>query len=344
MKIGFDVSPLSSGHKSRGIGFYTQRLLEGLKKNSQIEVVEFTDIRKISNVDLVHIPYFDLVQRSLPLNLKNNTVVTIHDLIPLVFPQHYRLGVKGRLNLLYQKQALKKVKGIITDSQNSKRDIVRLLRINPGKIFVTYLAASNEFRVVNDTHILKQIKLKYRLPDSFVTYIGNVNWNKNLPNLVEASINAGVDIVLIGKSFEQKENLDHPELRSYNYFLKNYSQNPKVHILGFVPTGDLINILNLAKIFLFPSFYEGFGMPIIEAQRCGVPVITSNSSSLPEVAENSAVLVEPDNVSQITNAINNLMDNPQKRKELIKLGFDNAKRFSWTQTVESTIEVYKRLV
>lgn len=343
MKVAFNSSPLSTGHQHRGIGTYTKNLLDALKARSDIKIQEFSDSREVVDADVVHYPFFDLFQQTLPLKKKFPTIVTIHDVTPLIFSQHYPSGKKGYLNNIIQRVALKGVKAIITDSESSKNDISRYLKINHKKIFPIHLAPSNSFKIIKDSEILKKTQEKYQLPESFVLYVGDVNWNKNLINMASACIQIGMDIVFVGKNFEQKENLEHPELKSFKQFLEQFEGNPLVHLLGFVSAEDLVAIMNLAKALLLPSFYEGFGLPILEAQISGLPVITSKISSMPEVAGEGALLVDPYNVEDIARAIKQITDNTTRNK-LIKKGFDNVGNFSWSKTADETIDVYCQVV
>lgn len=344
MKIAFCTSPLAGGHNIRGIGNYTRNLLSILKKYPGVEIEEFVDIKAVKKADLVHYPYFDLFSRSLPLRKKFQTVVTIHDVIPLVFPKFYPPGKKGSLNLAIQKISLRSVSAVITDSQVSKKDIIKYLHVKDKKIFSIPLAASNYFKKISNKNILEATAKKFNLPKKFALFTGNVNWNKNLINLTEASIKSNIDLVLIGKGFEDKNNLNHPEMKSFKEFLNKFSSNPKIHILGFVEDDDLVAILNLADLLLFPSFAEGFGLPVLEAQACGIPVVTSNVSSMPEVAGRGALLVNPYSVEEISKAIDRILKKTDLREELIKEGFKNVEKFSWEKVASDTVEVYKQIL
>lgn len=344
IRVGYDISPLSSGHKFRGVGTYTKNLLERLKKHREIEILEFENNSNIPNVDLVHYTYFDLFAKTLPFNRKFPTVVTIHDVIPLVFPNHYPSGIKGQINLQFQKLSLKSALAVITDSNSSKVEITKHLAVPQSKIYVTHLASSPDFKVINDQSILKTVSKTYSLPDKFAIYIGNVNWNKNLLGICQASLDANLDLVLVGKSFEETQNLSHPELKSFAQFLDQYSKHPLIHILGFVPNEDLVPLLNLASIMLFPSFAEGFGIPILEAQACGVPVITSKTSSMPEVGGEGAYYVNPYNTDEIVAGIKKLVSDTHLKQDLIKKGHENIKRFSWDKTAEETFKVYEKVL
>lgn len=343
LKIGIDVSGLHEMSKTRGIGFYTENLYQALKKYTDNEVTILEKDNVGNGFDIIHFPYFDLFRNTLKLPSNIATVVTIHDVIPLVFPSHYPSGIKGRINLFKQKRALSRVQGVITDSNSSKKDIAKYLKVPNEKIHVTYLAQSEQFKEIRDKAVLDEIRLKYVLPDRFAVYIGGVNWNKNLTNTAAACIDNDLDIFFIGKGFETKTQYDHPELKPFKDFLDKYSSNPKVHILGFVEEEEMIGILNLATVALQPSFYEGFGLPILEAQSCGVPVITSNVSSMSEIAGDGALLVTPQNLEEIKAAIKSILDSSNLRNTLIKKGRENVERFSWRKTAIETNKVYEEI-
>ena len=344
MTIGLDISNLHSLNKTRGVGFYTDHLYEALKKYTPEQVVLIEGSNSKPKVDLIHYPFFDPFMMTLPLIKNHPTVVTIHDVIPLLFPQHYPSGIKGKVKHSIQKIALKNVQAFITDSECSKKDIVKVLGISPKKVFVTYLAPAEHFRVIKDLAQLARIKKKYNLPDRFGLFTGNVNWNKNLVNISQACVDADLDLVLVGKSFENRSDLGHPEKRSYALFLSKYSNSALVHMLGFVPDEDLVAIYNLATVLVMPSFYEGFGMTMLEAQACGTPVVTSNISSIPEVVGKGATFVNPEKVTQISQAIEAILNDQQLRDNLIRLGFDNTKKFTWQKTALATAKIYQQVL
>lgn len=345
MKAGFSNISINSGHKNRGIGVYSRYLIEALKKQDNIKIEFFDNLNLLKDVDVVHYPYFDFFKTTLPIfEKKFPTVVTIHDVTPLLFPKHYPPGIKGTINSLIQRFALLNVSAVITDSENSKKDIAKTLGVNLDKIFVTYLAPAGHYKKISDREFLNRIIQKYNLPEKFVLYTGNVNWNKNILNTTAAAIKAGVDIVLVGKSFEQTENLNHPELKSLNMFNNQFKDHPKIHVLGFVDDQELVGITNLAKAVLLVSYYEGFGLPILEAQVCGVPVITSPNSSLTEVGGESVLYADPKNTDDIAAAITKIFEDENKRVQLIKKGYQNLNRFSWEKCARETIEVYEKIL
>ncbi len=232
MKIAINIFPLQSGHKNRGIGYYTRNLVDNLKKDSTIDVQEFLKLNEIKEADLVHYPWFDFFFHTLPIKKPFPTAVTIHDVIPLKFREQYPVGLRGKVNFFLQKLALRSCRFIITDSKTSKDDIVKYLKVPADKIRVIPLAADPKFRVLNDAKLI-QTKRKYHLPDQFLLYVGDANWVKNLPFLVKGFNEIikspdfdNVRLVLVGGVFlKNVENMDHPELESLkqvNRMIKEY--------------------------------------------------------------------------------------------------------------------------
>lgn len=352
MKVAIDISPLKSAHQFRGIGVYAKRLVEALQliKMADFEVVlvEKGDIP--DECDLIHYPYFDLFWLTLPLIKKKETVVTIHDVIPLVFPKHYPPGIKGKLKLQKQKLALKTVNAVICDSKNSKKDVVKYLDFPQDKIHVVYLAPGEEFKLVTSHKSQVTTKRKYNLPNQFVLYVGDVNYNKNIRGLVKACEQVKVPLVIVGKQAVEK-NIDrtHPENRDLVWlqdYCKSSILNHKSSIIltGFVPDKDLVLIYNLASVYCQPSFYEGFGLPVLEAMACGTPVVTSKKASLPEVAGKAAVMVDPYNVDDIANGLTVAIENEDLREDLIQRGLKQAKKFSWEKVANESYRIYQRVM
>lgn len=340
MKVAIDVSKMHRFSKDRGIGIYAQNLYESLKKHTDIDIKLLDTETSYEDFDLIHFPFFDLYKTTLPFKIKKPFIVTIPDLVPLQFSAHYPPGIKGKINLLLQKLTIKKAKSIIAISETVKKDINKLLKIDSKKIFVTYLAPGNRYDF--DKKIVELVKSKYKLPESFVLYIGNVNWNKNILNTAEACIRAKKHLVIIGSSFLDKSDINHPEKRNLKIFLNKYADNGLIKLIGSVSSEELTAIMNLATVMIFISFYEGFGLPILEAQASSLPVITSNISAMPEVAGEGALLVDPNNMDEIVKSLGLLFNSVNLRQKLIKKGKDNLIRFSWKKTAEQTLEVYKR--
>lgn len=350
MKVIIDISPLKSAHKTRGIGMYTRRLVDAVREiDKDNKYILTTKSEHISNADIIHYPYFDLFFHTLPLKKKAKTVVTIHDLIPLIFPKDFPSGIKGKLGYFLQRTALKNVSAIITDSQNSKKDIIKYLSINENKISVVYLAAAKEFKPKNEKEIL-EIRKKYNLPEKFVLYVGDINANKNLIQLIEAfsEINNSypkLHLVLVGRAFKNHKLAQVEEIKEK---IASNKLEDKVHIISNVPldpSNDLVAIYNAASVYIQPSLYEGFGLPILEAFACGTPVVASNVSSIPEITGDAAILFNPNSIQQIASGIIKATTlSETKRKKLIEKGILQAKKFSWKKTAQETIAIYKKTI
>ncbi len=341
MLVAFNTSPINDLNRVRGVGTYTANILGELKKNKEITILPFEKTLP-ANVDIIHYPYFDLFFHTLPIKSKVKKVVTIHDVIPLVFPDHFPHGLKGNLNLFFQKMALKNVDAVICDSKTSKKDIVDKLNYPEKKIHVVYLAAGNFFKKISDSKEMSSVIEKYNLPQKFVLYVGDINWNKNITNLLEAIKIAKVNLVMVGKTIADETTAQSKEITSQ---IKKIGIESKVLKIGFVQNSDLVTIYNLAQVTLTPSQYEGFGLPVLESMACGTPVICSNNSSLAEIAPPQAILCNPDNPNDIAQKITKVFNLPQKTKDLLsKKLIAHAAKFTWQKTAQETIAVYKHVL
>lgn len=344
LKVAFDTSPLLSASKYRGIGRYSESLIKALKKTKRVDLVEINNKNSPVLADIVHYPFFDFFFLTLPFFKKTKTIVTIHDCIPLVFPRQFPPGIRGELKFNLQRLSLKGVSGIITDSQSSKKDIIKFLAVNEDKIFPVYLAAEENCQKLNISEGQKKnLFKKYGLKNDFILYAGDVNYNKNLPGLLRAFScqKTNLDLVLIGKAFE---NSQQEEIIGIKKLIGELKIKDRVKILGFVSSLDLIMFYNLAFLYCQPSFYEGFGLQILEAMTCGTPVLTSNISSLPEVAGDAAFLIDPNKVEDIAKGMEKLILDRDLRSDLIKRGFEQVKKFSWEKTALQTIQVYEKIL
>lgn len=347
MRIGIDISPLSSGHKVRGVGFYLKHLKSAMEKYfPQENYIFFQEGEDFpTDIDVVHYPYFDPFSLSLTRNKKQKTVVTVHDLTPLVMKKDFPVGIKGRLRWEMQKRVLRGVDAIITDSEASKKDIVRLVGVSQKKVSVVYLAAGESFkRLSNIQQLTSNISKKYHLPGKFVLYVGDATPNKNVPMLLQACIKKNMPLVLAGKALASSDfDHNHPWNKDLVHIEKLAKENKNILRLGFVSDEDLVAIYNLATIFVFPSRMEGFGLPILEAMACGCPVVCGKVSSLPEVAGEAAYFVDIRSVDALAEGIEKVFDDSQLQKELSEKGLEQVKKFSWKKTAEETMEVYKKV-
>ena len=257
MRVALDISPTRTGHRVRGIGSYTAKLAQELKKEKWGIKVDFFDNKTTPPpADVIHYPYFDLFFHTLPIKKSAGRVVTIHDVIPLIFPKYFPIGVRGGINLFLQKWALKNADLVICDSKTSQEDIIRKLSIPKEKIKVIYLAPGENFKKDENHSNFKKTSGKFNLPKKFILYVGDVNWNKNLLGLIEAVKIAKVDLVMIGQSLKDETI---PETKNLMSLAKKLNLDKKIHRLGFVTEAELISIYNLASLTVLPSYYEGFG-------------------------------------------------------------------------------------
>lgn len=355
MKIAINTLPLMSAHKGRGIGYYTSNLVDQLKMDQSIQIQEFTEISKLEDADIVHYPWFDLYFHTLPIRKKFPTVVTIHDVMPLVFLEHYPTGIKGKINFILQKTALRNCVAIITDSDISKNDIMKYLKIEDNKIHVVPLAADQQFKVINNDTDLLHVKRKFHLPDRFLLYVGDANWVKNVPFLIEGFQQlvglpglSDIKLVLVGGVFlKNVESISHPELQSLrmvNNLIKQYSLDDKIIRPGQIEDSELVGFYNLATVYVQPSIYEGFGLPVLQAFACGAPVASSDGGSLPEVGGDAAIYFDPTDFKRFTSVLKELIEDRSLRNKLSRLGIERAKRFSWEKTTEKTKSIYIALV
>lgn len=343
------MSPLKSGnflqHRVRGTGFYLRNLKISLEKYyPQNKYTFFTRGEKLlQNVNLVHYPYFEPFFLTLPFKTKSKFIVTIHDLTPLVFPANFPSGIKGKMKWNLQRLRLKKASAIITDSQSSKKDIIRFAGISESKISVVYLAAGEEFKKLEIKNYELKIKKKYGLPDKFALYVGDVTWNKNLSALMKAAGIAKVPLVLVGKAITEKE---FDKTNPWNQDLvkvKNLAGNDNIFTLGFITQEDLVALYNLATVFVMPSFYEGFGLPILEAMSCGCPVVTSKEGSIPEIAGDAAFYVDAYDINSIAHGMEKVFKDATLQKELSEKGIIQSGKFSWKKTADETNRVYEKI-
>ena len=369
MKVAIDTGPLKSGDKVRGVGFYTRELIDALKKISNKEGLLLYELDsetikvKAHEYDVVHIPYFNPYFLTVPNGLPTKVVVTVHDVIPLLYPDKYVAGVKGKLKLRKQIVALKSIDAVITDTEASKKDIVRFLEVDKEKIHPTHLAASSRFKRVISKSTLAKVKKKYNLPDTFILYVGDVNYNKNIPTLIKATSKANVPLVIVGKQAANLKDVasdlthlhgprdwirflfgkPHPEVAHYKELNVLMKKN-NVITAGFVSDKDLTVVYNLATIYCQPSLAEGFGLPVLEAFACGTPVVISKTQALVEVADDAALQANPRSIDEFAAHFKRLATSKKLRDEYSKKGTYRLKNYAWRKTAKETISIYQKVV
>ncbi len=350
MRIAISTLPLTTGHKDRGIGTYTRELVETLKRHtSRHQFVFFSKESEIpKNADVVHYPFFDPFFLTLPVFRGKPTVVTVHDLIPLVFPKHFPRGIRGEVKWQVQRKNLAGVTHVITDSECSKRDIVRLVGLEEAKITVVPLAPPASMTPMRDPATLAATMEKYALPNHFAMYVGDINWNKNISGLLHAwqrvtarrFLPKDAKLILVGKAFIEP---GLSEALAIEETIHRLRIEDSVERIGYIPREDLRALYMLSHVCVFPSYYEGFGLPILEAMACGGVVVSSTAASLAEVA-GPAITVNPESATDIADGILKACRLPtQQREDMVDKGITWAKRFTWAQVAKRTISVYESL-
>ncbi len=288
-------------------------------------------------VALFHAPHYVL-----PPLVPCPSVVTIHDCIHLVFPQY----LPNKLALGYARtsmgMAARRAARVLTVSETSKRDIMKFFGTSPDKIDVIYNSYDEQFGVEPREEDINRVRERYQLQDEFVLYVGNVKPHKNVERLIEAFHlvrDRGLDhlkLVIIGDAVSKYAAL---RRAVHRHQLHKY-----VRFLGFVPEETLAIMYRLAGVFVFPSLYEGFGLPPLEAMASGTPVVVSNLSSLPEVAGDAAVLVDPYHPETIADGIERVLTDSVLRADLRARGLARAKQFSWETSVRRVREIYGEVI
>ena len=377
MKIAFDVSPMIDSHKS-GVGYCTYGFVKTMvsqydnsyilnyinkpkyKKNlntlivgKKVKINSFcfkNSVYKVASTFLP-IPYGAFFKDSadithffnyyLPPGVNGKKIVTVHDMTYKRFPETVRFKTKQMLNLNLKK-SLKRADIILTVSEFSKSEIITYFPEVKDKIRVVYNGVDLDvFKPLLDENIKISIAKKYNLPERYMLYLGTLEPRKNLERLIDS-------YYLLLKEFDDVPKLVLAGGKGWLYDsifdkVSTLWLEDKIIFTGYVAEKDVAPLISGAEVFLFPSMYEGFGMPVIEAMACGVPVLTSNVSSLPEVAGDAAVLVDPFSVEDIKSKLKLLLIDEDLRKRLNKAGPKRAKRFSWNLVTKDLYEIYKEL-
>lgn len=349
MRIAIDTGPIEqnseSQHRIRGVGKYITLLRDNIsrydKKNDYIFTSNPQSIKE--TVDLIHYPYFDPFFVTLPYRKKTKTIVTVHDIIPLVHKKQFPSGVKGTIRWQINKMRLKNADAIITDSSASRNDITNIIGIPSNKISVVYLSVDDEFRKLDNGVWVNDIRKKYNLPDKFMLYVGDVTWNKNLPRLVTAVKKANIPLVMVGKALIDTYDKTNPWNYDRNKVASVIKNDPLFVRLGFVPTEDLVGIYNITTALCMPSLDEGFGLPILEAMKCGCPVLCSRMGSLPEVGGDAVMYVDAESAESIEKGIKELYDSSNVRSKLIEKGLRQSSKFTLESFMKETVKIYEKI-
>lgn len=366
LKIAIDNKPLVSGHRVRGVGRYTKELIASLNKVSfgklKYSAVDTSKVN-LSNYDVIHLPFFNPITSRLPETDLSKVVITIHDLIPMIYPKVYQAGIGGYINLAKQKRLLRNVGKVIVPSETSKKDVIRLLGIPAEKVQVVYESYKTIFKKISDKTKLAKTKKKFNLPDKFVLYVGDINFNKNIPTLVEACSLVSAPLVICGKQALDIDDfginlmnlkgprdwlrflfdIPHPEVSHHGLLGEKFRKYKQIKRLGYVADDELVQIYNLAGVYVQPSLYEGFGLSVLEAMACQTPVIVSRTNALVEIAGNASLVSTPTDAKDFARNIKRVLTKRKLTNSLIKAGEARSEEFTWDKTARETIEVYKEV-
>lgn len=287
------------------------------------------------DADLLHTP-----ASRLPLRGTIPTITTIHDVIPLVFPELFRLRERITLGL-YFRAVRHSATHVITVSEQSRSDIHRLLGIDRNRISVTYNGVSSSFRPLAPSVIAQRLA-HYRIEQPYILSVCTLEPRKNLVRVLQAfaqlrhTHKVPHRLVLVGR----RGWLEKPIFET----ARALGIAEHIQFTGFVPDDVLPALYSGADVFVYPSLYEGFGLPPLEAIACGCPTVTSNISSLPEVVGNAALLVDPLDVEAIADGVLRIVGNLALREALQRAGFERAPQFTWSRCADETIKVYQRVL
>jgi anaerobic magnesium-protoporphyrin IX monomethyl ester cyclase len=366
MRVAFDGTTLRPART--GVGCYAERLLRHLAEaNPADEFVVLsnrpTDVRRPlpANVEVyrgrrapVSLAWMQMLAPGIlrairadvahftngviPLTCPVPSVVTIHDMSLTLFPRYHPV----RRVLLHRPLvdlSAPRANAIITHSHSAKRDIVRLYGVDEARVHPVHLAAAPEFAPAADPQRLEEVRWRYGLPDRFILYVGTIEPRKNLPRLLSAFA-----------ARRRSGGLKHALVCAgpYGWRARDVARRvaalgigSAVHFLGYVPIADLPALYHLSDLFVFPSLYEGFGLPVVEAMACGTPVLAGRTGALAEVAGDAAEFVDPSDTDAIGEALQALVGDADRRRELARRGLDRSLAFSWERAAAETLEVYR---
>ena len=365
MKIGLDGNEANIEYRV-GSGKYVYELIKQFSQNKKYEFEVFLKQNPLSDFPKesknfkykVFGPKFLWTQFALPMHLIFGKrpdlffsmshygprfspaayVITIFDLSYLHYPELFRK------NDLYQltnwtKHSIKGAKHIFAISKSTKGDIIKNYGVDPSKITVTYIGYDKNLFKPQPKEKIQKVKKKYKVSGDYIIFVGTLQPRKNIEGLLKAFSNLKSDIgnlklVIVGCKGWLYDSIFEK--------VKSLRLEAKVIFTGYVTDSDLPALISGAKAYVLPSLWEGFGIPVIEAQACGVPVVVSNISSLPEILADSGILVDPQKTDSIAEGIKKAL-NEKMRTDLVKKGFENIKRFSWEKCAKETLQVLEKV-
>ncbi len=306
------------------------------------EIISIPSTLNNIDIDVLHFPeYHHDFFVSFFIN-RTPKIVTIHDLTPLILPEthgtRFRLWWRWKFTLKLVKN---RIDHVIAVSESTKNDCVKYLNIPKEKITVIHNAVNEIYQPLEDKKKIEEhLKKEYKIDYPFILFVGTLEGRKNIPQLIKAFYEVkkqGLDhkLILVGMRGWKSE----PIFDTIN----KLGLDDDIIFPGYIPNNDLVELYNVADVFVYPSLYEGFGLPPLEAMSCGCPVITSNTSSLPEVVGDAGILIDPHDVDGLTEAIYKVLSNKELRAEMVTKSVERAKLFSWQRVAEETWKVYETI-
>ncbi len=341
--------PVPKGIEVRVVRTPFDRHFENLAK-VWFEQIGLPRAAEADHIDVLHVPYWgSALKRRVP------TVVTVHDLIPMLLLS-YRGGPLVRLYTKLVAMSARRADMVLTDSQASRRDIRRYLKVPKERVRAVSLAVDSMYQRVEDPERLEYVREKYRLPDRFLLYLGGFDQRKNLVTLMQAyaalvytaeNDESGtafpikdVPLVIAGR-LPARDTRFFPNPRR---IVRIFRIESYVRFIGWVDEEDKPELYTLAEALVFPSLYEGFGLPVLEAMACGTPVIAANAASLPELVGNAGLLVAPRDVEGLAEAMVRILQDAELRAELSRRAMERAHTFTWEEVARATLDAYHWVV
>ncbi|MEC5157992.1 glycosyltransferase family 4 protein [Chryseobacterium sp. MP_3.2] len=321
--------------------FRKEKLFKFIYKQFGITNYKIVDNCELKDAQIYHSPYFPIPEK-LQKHTELKKVVTVHDLIPFLFPH-----LNSDKNLMEEIfESIGSDGFVICVSESTKKDLLKLVPfINPAHVYVSLLAASAEkFFVCEDEANLKKLQLKYNLPERYFLGLSTLEPRKNIDHVIKSFVQTitennidDLSLVLVGSNGWDYDNI----FKAYENCEK---LKCKIIFTGRIPDDELATVYSNAEAFFYMSFYEGFGLPVLEAMQCGVPVVVSDNSSLPEVVGDSGILLDAKDEFGLRKTMLDLYQNEALRRELSEKSLKRAKQFSWEKTVNTHLTIYKHIL
>jgi glycosyltransferase involved in cell wall biosynthesis len=314
------------------------RLIEEHAKNNFWEEVNIPNSFVDKNLQLYHVPQNGI---GLTYNKKCPFVITLHDVIPSKMPE----TVSEQYLKIFNTEMPKIIPlcdGIITVSEYSKEDIIKTFNFPREKVFVTYLASEDIYKPLNKKISKAIIKKYYGICDDFILYIGGFSPRKNILGLINAfnmlktKLNNNLKLIIAGNKGIS--------YRIYKKRVEELNLRDSILFPGFISMEHIPYLYNASDLFVYPSFYEGFGLPPLEAMACGIPVIASNTTSIPEILQDSALLIDPHNIDELFYRMYNVLMDKKLQKSLVAKGFNHVKKLHWNKTAFQTLSAYNEII